>query len=190
MWRKGKTNHVKLDNDRIYGPEAVSIRLTVNGEEKQIEVEPQTTLVDAIRDHLDLLGTKVGCAHGQCGACTVLVNGERRYSCITLAILHDGDEIQTVEGVANGDELHPLQKAFIEHDAFQCGFCTPGQIMSGLGLLREGHARTEQDIREQMSGNLCRCAAYQNIVAAIREVQQKQETLQSKDLVLAGGGGA
>lgn len=153
------------------GPDPVVIEIQVNGELKRLAVAPQTTLVDAIRDQLDLLGTKVGCAHGQCGACTVLINGQRRHSCLTLAIMHDGDAIQTIEGVGNSDALHPLQHAFIEHDAFQCGFCTPGQIMSALGLLGEGHARSSQEIREQMSGNLCRCAAYQNIVAAILEVQ-------------------
>ena len=151
------------------------ISLIVNGQERRLEVEAGTTLVDAIRDGLGLTGTKVGCAHGQCGACTVLINGERRYSCITLAIMHDGDNIQTIEGVAGESELHPLQQAFIEHDAFQCGFCTPGQIMSGLGLLKEGHANTDDDIRELMSGNLCRCAAYQHITAAIREVLGKEQ---------------
>jgi xanthine dehydrogenase YagT iron-sulfur-binding subunit len=114
----------------------------------------------------------------------VLINGERRHSCLTLAIMHDGDELQTIEGVRSVDGLHPLQKAFIEHDAFQCGFCTPGQIMSGLGLMREGHARTAQDVREQMSGNLCRCAAYQNIVAAILEVQQQAKADSQKAALL------
>jgi xanthine dehydrogenase YagT iron-sulfur-binding subunit len=164
-----------MEADKIVGPTPVRIQMRVNGQWRNADVPPQTTLVDAIRDHLDLLGTKVGCAHGQCGACTVLINGNRRHSCLILAIMHDGDEVQTIEGVSSADELHPLQKAFIEHDAFQCGFCTPGQIMSGLGLLQEGHARTAQDVREQMSGNLCRCAAYQNIVAAILEVQQKSK---------------
>ena len=145
----------------------------INGQERSLEVEAGTTLVDAIRDGLGLTGTKVGCAHGQCGACTVLINGERRYSCITLAVMHDGDRIQTIEGIATEDGLHPLQQAFIEHDAFQCGFCTPGQIMSGLGLLGEGHAHTDDEIRELMSGNLCRCAAYQHITAALSEVLSK-----------------
>lgn len=161
--------------DHLLGPEAVSIQMRVNGVPRTLAVAPQTTLVDAIRDHLDLLGTKVGCAHGQCGACTVLINGGRRHSCLTLAIMHDGDDLQTIEGVSGENGMHPLQEAFIEHDAFQCGFCTPGQIMSGLGLIAEGHARTSQDVREQMSGNLCRCAAYQNIVAAILEVQQRTQ---------------
>jgi len=170
--------------DKILGPDTVRIQMRVNGQARYLEVPPQTTLVDAIRDHLDLLGTKVGCAHGQCGACTVLINGERRHSCLTLAIMDDGDELQTIEGVRSVDGLHPLQKAFIEHDAFQCGFCTPGQIMSGLGLMREGHARTAQDVREQMSGNLCRCAAYQNIVAAILEVQQQAKADSQKAALL------
>ena len=173
-----------LTTDKILGPSPVRIQMRVNGQVRDLEVPPQTTLVDAIRDHLDLLGTKVGCAHGQCGACTVLINGERRHSCLTLAIMHDGDEVRTIEGVGSADALHPLQKAFIEHDAFQCGFCTPGQIMSGLGLLHEGHATTAQDIREQMSGNLCRCAAYQNIVAAILEVQQQSNAASQNAPVL------
>ena len=161
--------------DLIVGPDPVTIGLTINGEARRFEVEPETTLVDALRDRLELLGTKVGCAHGQCGACTVLIDGERRYSCLTLAIMIDGANVQTIEGVAQGEELHPLQRAFIEHDAFQCGFCTPGQIMSALGLLREGGFETEHQIREGMSGNLCRCAAYQNIVAAVQEVMSKRD---------------
>lgn len=160
---------------RILGPGPASIRLVLNGHERRFEVEPETTLVDALRDRLELLGTKVGCAHGQCGACTVLINGERRYSCLTLAIMVDRANVQTIEGVAQGETLHPLQRAFIEHDAFQCGFCTPGQIMSALGLLREGSFQTEQQIREGMSGNVCRCAAYQNIVAAIKEVMDRRD---------------
>lgn len=163
-----------MQHPDIAGPEPVTIELTLNGESRRFEIEPETTLVDALRDRLELLGTKVGCAHGQCGACTVLINGERRYSCLTLAIMIDGANVQTIEGVAQGEELHPLQRAFIEHDAFQCGFCTPGQIMSALGLMREGGFETEHQIREGMSGNLCRCAAYQNIVSAIQEVMGKR----------------
>ena len=128
------------------------------------------TLLDALRDHLGLTGTKKGCDHGQCGACTVLVDGGRVNSCLTLAVMHQGDEITTVEGLAKGEQLHPVQPAFIEHDAFQCGYCTPGQICSAVGLLDEGRAKTEDDIREQMSGNLCRCGAYPNIVDAVRAV--------------------
>ena len=162
-----------LTSDVILGPEPTPIEMRVNGEWCTLSVAPQTTLVDAIRDYLDMLGTKVGCAHGQCGACTVLINGERRHSCLTLAIMHAGHDVQTIEGVSSGDDLHPLQKAFVEHDAFQCGFCTPGQIMSALGLMHEGHAQNAEDVRAQMRGNLCRCAAYQNIVAAILEVQDE-----------------
>ncbi|MBV9308716.1 MAG: (2Fe-2S)-binding protein [Acidobacteriaceae bacterium] len=183
----------KLTRDTPVGAEPVEITLFVNGEERRIAVEPDVTLVDAIRDRLDMLGTKVGCAHGQCGACTVLINGERRYSCITLAVMHDGHHIQTIEGVEDNGQLHPLQQAFIDHDAFQCGFCTPGQIMSGLGLLREGHVQNEDDMREEMSGNLCRCAAYQHITAAIWEVHERQDepgvrlSEQREELLAAGG---
>lgn len=158
-----------LPADRIVDGET-EITLTVNGESRLVSVEPGTTLVDAIRDGLGLTGTKVGCAHGQCGACTVLVNGERRYSCLTLAVMHDGAAITTIEGVAGPDgALHPVQAAFIAHDAFQCGFCTPGQIMSALGFLREGEPLTEASVRGGLSGNLCRCGAYQHIRAAVRE---------------------
>ncbi len=161
-----------LAADRIVSGE-VEITLTVNGQPRRFAIEPGTTLVDAIRDGLAMTGTKVGCAHGQCGACTVLVNGERRYSCLTLAIMHDGAAITTIEGVAGPDgALHPLQAAFIAHDAFQCGFCTPGQIMSALGFLGEGEPLTEASVRGALSGNLCRCAAYQHIVTAVREVGQ------------------
>jgi xanthine dehydrogenase YagT iron-sulfur-binding subunit len=127
-------------------------------------------VLDLLRERLDLTGTKKGCDHGQCGACTVLANGKRIVSCMTLAVMYDGAEITTIEGLASGDALHPLQQAFIEHDAFQCGYCTPGQICSAAGLIAEGHAQTADDIRELMSGNLCRCGAYPNIVAAIEEV--------------------
>jgi len=151
------------------------ITLKVNGAVKQIEVAPWTTLLDALRDHLDLTGTKKGCDHGQCGACTVLVNGTRINSCLTLAIMQDGAEVTTIEGLAEGEVLHPLQQAFAEHDAFQCGYCTPGQICSAAGLLGEGRAKSPDDIRELMSGNICRCGAYPNIVAAIQEVMQVEE---------------
>jgi xanthine dehydrogenase YagT iron-sulfur-binding subunit len=151
-------------------PAKSRIALTVNGEAKQLEVEPWTTLLDALRDHLNLTGTKKGCDHGQCGACTVLVDGRRINSCLSLAIMKDGAEVTTVEGLAAEDALHPLQQAFIEHDAFQCGYCTPGQICSAVGLLAEGRARTVDDIRELMSGNICRCGAYPNIVTAIEQV--------------------
>jgi xanthine dehydrogenase YagT iron-sulfur-binding subunit len=147
-----------------------SIALTINGAARTIEVEPWTSVLDLLRERLDLTGTKKGCDHGQCGACTVLANGKRIVSCMTLAVMYDGAEITTIEGLASGDALHPLQQAFIEHDAFQCGYCTPGQICSAAGLIAEGHAQTADDIRELMSGNLCRCGAYPNIVAAIEEV--------------------
>ncbi|MDB6111333.1 MAG: aromatic aldehyde oxidoreductase iron-sulfur subunit [Pedosphaera sp.] len=150
-------------------PPTSSITLKVNGATKQMEVEPWTTLLDALREHLDLTGTKKGCDHGQCGACTVLVDGKRINSCMTLAIMKDGAEVVTIEGLAKGDALHALQQAFVEHDAFQCGYCTPGQICSAVGLLSEGKAKTADDIRELMSGNLCRCGAYSNIVAAIQQ---------------------
>jgi xanthine dehydrogenase YagT iron-sulfur-binding subunit len=148
-----------------------NITLTVNGEEKQLSVAPWTTLLDLLRDYLGLTGTKKGCDHGQCGACTVLVNGTRINACLTLAVMKDGCQVTTIEGLATDQALHPLQAAFIRHDAFQCGYCTPGQICSALGLLQEGQARTPDDIRELMSGNLCRCGAYNNIIAAILEVK-------------------
>ncbi len=137
-----------------------------------MEVAPWTTLLDALREYLDLTGTKKGCDHGQCGACTVLVNGTRINSCLTLAIMKDGAEVTTIEGLAEGDALHPLQRAFVEHDAFQCGYCTPGQICSAVGLIREGRAKTADEVRELMSGNICRCGAYPNIVEAIRDAMR------------------
>ena len=151
---------------------AARIMLKLNGTARWLEVEPWTTLLDALREHLDQPGTKKGCDHGQCGACTVLVDGTRILSCLTLAIMKDGAEVTTIEGLAQGDALHPMQEAFIEHDAFQCGYCTPGQICSAVGLLHEGRARTADEIRELMSGNLCRCGAYPGILAAIQQVIQ------------------
>ncbi|QHV98358.1 (2Fe-2S)-binding protein [Spirosoma endbachense] len=153
------------------------VTLSVNGEEKQLELAPWTTLLDALREYMNLTGTKKGCDHGQCGACTVLVDGKRINSCLTLAIMKEGAEITTIEGIASeGDsssiQLHPLQAAFIEHDAYQCGYCTPGQICSAVGLINEGRVRTADDIRELMSGNICRCGAYPHIVDAISEVMQ------------------
>jgi xanthine dehydrogenase YagT iron-sulfur-binding subunit len=148
------------------------IMLKVNGAEKHLDVAPWTTLLDALRLQLDLTGTKKGCDHGQCGACTVLVNGTRINSCMTLAIMKDGAAVTTIEGLADGEMLDPMQQAFIDHDAFQCGYCTPGQICSAVGLLRERRVRTADDIRELMSGNICRCGAYPNIVAAIQQVMQ------------------
>jgi xanthine dehydrogenase YagT iron-sulfur-binding subunit len=154
-------------------PEKISIGLTVNRTARRLDVAPWTTLLDALRDHLDLTGTKKGCDHGQCGACTVLVNGRRINACLTLAVMQEGAEVTTVEGLANDGALHPLQQAFIEHDAFQCGYCTPGQICSGVAVIAEGRARTGDEIREAMSGNLCRCGAYPNIVAAIQQAMER-----------------
>jgi xanthine dehydrogenase YagT iron-sulfur-binding subunit len=151
---------------------SLQITLIINGVKSKLTVDPRVTLLDALREYLSLTGTKKGCDHGQCGACTVLLNGKRVNSCLILAGMCQNAKVTTIEGLAKGDELHPMQKAFIKHDAFQCGYCTPGQICSAVGLLNEGHAKTESDIRELMSGNICRCAAYQNIVSAIKEVQQ------------------
>jgi xanthine dehydrogenase YagT iron-sulfur-binding subunit len=164
-------------------PETVD--LVVNGSSRVMRLDPRTTLLDALREHLALTGTKKGCDHGQCGACTVLVGGRRINSCLTLAVMHDGESITTIEGLANGDNLHPLQEAFVAHDGFQCGYCTSGQICSAVGMLGESRAGmpsyvtedltkaqpelTEAEIRERMSGNICRCAAYPNIVAAIKQ---------------------
>ena len=150
-------------------PDRIPINLIVNGVRRTLNLVPWTTLLDALRDHLTLTGTKKGCDHGQCGACTVLVDGRRVNSCLTLAVMKDGSEITTVEGLARDGALHPLQQAFIDHDAFQCGYCTPGQICSAAGLLAEGRAGDADEIRELMSGNLCRCGAYPNIVAAIQQ---------------------
>jgi xanthine dehydrogenase YagT iron-sulfur-binding subunit len=154
--------------------ERIPIHLVVNGVSHTLDLVPWTTLLDTLRDHLALSGTKKGCDHGQCGACTVLVDGRRVNSCLTLAVMKDGAEITTVEGLAKDGALHPLQQAFIDHDAFQCGYCTPGQICSGVAFLKEGHSADPDEIREWMSGNLCRCGAYPNIVAAIASVAETQ----------------
>jgi xanthine dehydrogenase YagT iron-sulfur-binding subunit len=151
-------------------PATIPVALTVNGQTHRVAVRPWDTLLDLLRDTLGLTGTKKGCDQGQCGACTVLVNGQRINSCLALAVMKDGAEITTVEGLAAGGELHPLQRAFIAHDAFQCGYCTPGQLCSAVALIAEGNARTREEIREMMSGNLCRCGAYTNIVDAIEQV--------------------
>jgi xanthine dehydrogenase YagT iron-sulfur-binding subunit len=151
-------------------PPAQAVVLRVNGVARSLSIRPWTTLLDALREYLDLTGTKKGCDHGQCGACTVLVDGRRVVSCLTLAVMKEGAEITTIEGLAADGALHPLQQAFIDQDAFQCGYCTPGQICSAAGLLAEGKAKTADEIRELMSGNLCRCGAYPNIVAAIQQV--------------------
>jgi xanthine dehydrogenase YagT iron-sulfur-binding subunit len=153
------------------GPDAVPVRLSINGAARDLLIEPRVSLLDALRERLDLAGTKKGCDHGTCGACTVWLDGRRVLSCLTLAAACEGHEVTTIEGLAPDGELHPVQRAFLAHDAFQCGYCTPGQIMSAVALLDEGHAGSDAEIAEWMSGNLCRCAAYPNIRAAIREVR-------------------
>ena len=167
------TSTKRTSGGTIPAPGKISVSFTVNGAKKQLAVAPWTTLLDALRDHLDLTGTKKGCDHGQCGACTVLVDGRRVNSCLTLAVMKDGAEVTTIEGLARDGALHPLQQAFIDHDAFQCGYCTPGQICSAAGMIAEGKAKTPDEIRELMSGNICRCAAYPNIVAAIQQAMGK-----------------
>ncbi|WXK81772.1 (2Fe-2S)-binding protein [Streptomyces sirii] len=151
----------------------MKITLNVNGEDRTCEVEPRVSLLDALRERLDLTGAKKGCDQGTCGACTVWVDGRRVLACLTLAIACEGRAVSTVEGLAEGDELHAMQRAFVEQDAFQCGYCTPGQIMSAVALLKEGHASDDAEIREWMSGNICRCAAYPHIQAAIRAVRDQ-----------------
>jgi xanthine dehydrogenase YagT iron-sulfur-binding subunit len=159
-------------------PGSMDLTLRVNGVERTLQIDPRATLLDALREWLGLTGTKKGCDRGECGACTVLVNGRRIDACLTFVVMHDGDDITTIEGLAEGDpsagsgqaQLHPMQAAFVEHDAFQCGYCTPGQIISAVALLGEGHTGSEEEIREWMSGNICRCGAYPNIVAAIQDV--------------------
>ena len=153
------------------------LSLTVNGKLYNLNVAPRVTLLDLLREQLKLTGTKKGCDFGQCGACTIHVNGERVLSCLSLAVMHDGNKITTIEGLANGEELHPMQQAFITHDGFQCGYCTPGQIMSAVACIREGHANSTEEIKEYMSGNICRCGAYPNIVDAITAVKQKGGTI-------------
>ena len=153
--------------------ESVKVNLSINGKKYALDVDPRVTLLDALRERLRLTGSKKGCDHGQCGACTVLVNDRRINSCLTLAITHEGDEITTIEGLANGEDLHPLQAAFVEQDGFQCGYCTPGQICSAVALLKENHANSDDEIREWMSGNICRCGAYAGVLAAIKEAKTK-----------------
>ena len=152
--------------------EKVPLAVTINGRMHQLSLEPRITLLDLLREQLHLTGTKKGCDHGQCGACTVHVNGRRVNSCLTLAVTTHGKEVTTIEGLAKGDELHPMQEAFIEFDGFQCGYCTPGQIMSAICCVREGHAGTPDEVREYMSGNICRCGAYSNIVDAVMHAKQ------------------
>jgi xanthine dehydrogenase YagT iron-sulfur-binding subunit len=168
-----RTKTPQRSSDSIPVPDKVPVLLIVNGVETQLKLAPWTTLLDALRDHLDLTGTKKGCDHGQCGACTVLVEGRRINSCLTLAIMQDGAKVTTIEGLAANGELHALQQAFIDHDAFQCGYCTPGQICSAAGLIAEGKAKSADEISELMSGNICRCGAYPNIVAAIQQAMEQ-----------------
>jgi xanthine dehydrogenase YagT iron-sulfur-binding subunit len=157
----------------------VDVQLKINGLVHKLRLDPRTSLLDLLRENLHLTGSKKGCDHGQCGACTVLLNGRRVNSCLVLAITLEGDEITTIEGLAKGDELHPMQAAFVEHDGFQCGYCTPGQICSAIACVQEGHARDDAQIREWMSGNLCRCGAYPNIVDAIKEARGKMRAVTS-----------
>ena len=152
-----------------FTPVGMPLTITMNGVRRSLSVDPWVTLLDVLREQLELTGTKKGCDQGQCGACTVLIDGRRVNSCLTFAVMYDGAEITTVEGLAVNGALHPLQQAFIDHDAFQCGYCTPGQICSAAGLIAEGKAKTAEEIRELMSGNICRCGAYTNIVAAIQQ---------------------
>ncbi|MBN9414127.1 aldehyde dehydrogenase iron-sulfur subunit [bacterium SCN 62-11] len=164
---------------------SLPVHLVVNGKEQKLSLDPRTTLLDALREHMHLTGTKKGCDHGQCGACTVLVNGRRINSCLTLAVMHEGDKVTTIEGLGTPEKLHPMQAAFVKHDGFQCGYCTPGQICSAVGALKEIQAgvpshvssdlngpmrATDLELRERLSGNLCRCGAYSNIIEAVREV--------------------
>jgi xanthine dehydrogenase YagT iron-sulfur-binding subunit len=162
----------ELDEKVAGAFEKTPLKLEVNGKKYNLSVEPRTTLLDFLREQLHLTGTKKGCDYGQCGACTVHIDGQRVNSCLSFAVMHDGQKITTIEGLADGDKLHPMQEAFVKHDGFQCGYCTPGQIMSAVACVREGHADSEAEIREYMSGNICRCGAYTNIVAAIQDVKQ------------------
>ncbi|UOR03592.1 (2Fe-2S)-binding protein [Hymenobacter aerilatus] len=151
------------------------VQLKVNGTVRTLQLEPRVSLLDALREYMGLTGSKKGCDHGQCGACTVHVDGRRIVSCLSLAVMNQGKEITTIEGLAQGDKLHPMQEAFLKHDGFQCGYCTPGQIMSGVACVKEGHAGSEAEVREWMSGNLCRCSAYPNITAAILEAEKSMK---------------
>jgi len=154
-----------------------SVTLKINGESRSVQIEPRMTLLDVLRDHLKLPGTKKGCDHGTCGACTVWVDGHRVVSCLTLASRVEGKEITTIEGLAQGEKLHPVQQAFVDCDGFQCGFCTPGQIMSGAACIQEGHTHNDSEIREWMSGNICRCAAYPNILAAVKQAAKEKTAI-------------
>lgn len=164
--------HSAPDDGPVGNAVKVTISLMINGKRRRLSVDPRMTLLDLLRENLGLTGTKKGCDLGQCGACTVHVDGRRTLSCLSFAVMQHGRKITTVEGLSNGDQLHPLQEAFVKHDGFQCGYCTPGQLMSGVACIREGHAGSAESVREYMSGNLCRCGAYPNIVDAILEVKK------------------
>jgi xanthine dehydrogenase YagT iron-sulfur-binding subunit len=166
-----------LDEKAAQYLEQKSIQIEVNGISHELSVEPRVTLLDLLREQLHFTGTKKGCDYGQCGACTVHVNGKRVLSCLSLAVMQNGKKVTTIEGLADGDKLHPMQTAFIKHEGMQCGYCTPGQIMSAVACVQEGHANNEDDIRQNMSGNICRCGAYPNIVNAIMEVKEKGGTI-------------
>jgi xanthine dehydrogenase YagT iron-sulfur-binding subunit len=166
-----KKKEPEMEPAMITPSPVVSTRLRINGKAETLRLPAEVTLLDALRERLGLTGTKKGCDHGQCGACTILYNGQRINSCLHLVAMSEGAELISIEGLADNDKLHPVQEAFLQHDAFQCGYCTPGQICSAVGLIKEGHAKTDEEIREAMSGNICRCGAYQNILAAIRQVQ-------------------
>lgn len=161
-----------LDEQIASAIETMPLNVIINGVKQSVRIEPRVTLLDLLRERLHLTGTKKGCDHGQCGACTVHVDGQRVNSCLTLALTTEGRNVTTIEGLADGENLHPMQEAFLEHDGFQCGYCTPGQIMSAVCCIREGHANTPDEVREYMSGNICRCGAYSNIVDAIMDVKQ------------------
>jgi xanthine dehydrogenase YagT iron-sulfur-binding subunit len=167
-----KAAEMRIDERIAEAFEKMPLKMEVNGVTKNLMVEPRSTLLDILREQLDLTGTKKGCDLGQCGACTVHVDGHRVNSCLTLGIMVNGKKVTTIEGLAKGNVLHPMQEAFLKHDGFQCGYCTPGQIMSAVACVREGHANSEMEIREYMSGNICRCGAYPNIVNAIQEVKE------------------
>lgn len=171
-----KQNQPNQNESGDFSVEKRDVTLTINGVRQEIAVEVWTSILDLLREHLHLTGTKKGCDHGQCGACTILLDGTRINSCLTLAVMHEGAEITTIEGLAKGEELHPVQEAFIEHDAFQCGYCTPGQICSTIGLIKEGKAKSLDDIRDLMSGNICRCGAYNNITKVVQEALEKSRS--------------
>jgi xanthine dehydrogenase YagT iron-sulfur-binding subunit len=175
-----KSSAARKQREKLPAPAKMTVTLHVNGVAKKLNLAPWTTLLDALRIHIGLTGTKKGCDHGQCGACTVLVDGRRINSCLTLAVMKDGAQITTIEGLVKDGALHPVQQAFIDHDAFQCGYCTPGQICSAVGLISESRAHSAEEIRELMSGNICRCGAYPNIVAAIEQAMSRKSASRPK----------